>query len=62
MPMYEQIAEEFCKAIRKLASSENAINNFESYLSYHFPAWMEKYASYPEGLTSEFKAFSEMYD
>ena len=62
MARYEDLAQQFCAAIRKLAYSEDAINNFESYLSYHFPEWMEKFASYPEGLTSEVQFFSEMYD
>ena len=36
------------------------IDNFESYLSYHFDAWMEKFAHDPESLTSEVKQFAEM--
>lgn len=62
MPQYEQLAAEFCAAIKKIAQSEDALNNFESYLGYHFAPWMEKYAGYPEGLTSELVYFASLYD
>ena len=57
----EKLAQEFCSAIRNLADDEEALNNFESYLSYHFDTWLKEFASTPEGLTSELKCFSEMY-
>ena len=47
-------------AIKKLAESSEHLDNFESYLSYHFDVWMEKYANDPDGLVSEFKQFSEI--
>ena len=59
---YEQLADALCNAIIKLAANDDALNNFGSYLAYHFPAWMEMYASYPEGLVSEFQTFANMYD
>lgn len=62
MAQYEQLAAEFCAAIKKLATNEKAIDNFEGYLSYHFPVWMEKFAGYPEGLTSEMQEFAKMFD
>lgn len=57
---FEQLAHEFAEAIRMFAEKPDNIDNFESYLSYHFDVWMEKYASYPEGLVSEMKHFAEM--
>lgn len=59
---YEELAQELCNAIRKLAADEDSLNNFESYLTSHFDTWLRKFASTPEGLTSELKFFSEMYD
>lgn len=59
---YEKLAQELCNAIRKLAADEDSLNNFESYLTSHFDTWLRKFASTPEGLTSELKLFSEMYD
>lgn len=47
-----------CDAIRKFAENPTAIENFESYLSYHFDKWYTKFASTPEGLIDEFNRFS----
>lgn len=60
MSKYDELAERFCKAIKALAEDEYAFENLESYLSYHFPVWMEKYAHDPEGLTWELEQFSKI--
>ncbi len=57
---FEQLAHEFVEAIRMFAEKPDNIDNFENYLSYHFDAWMKKYAYDPESLTSEVKHFAEM--
>ena len=49
-----------CDAIRKFAENPAAIENFESYLSYHFDVWHNKFASTPDGLIDEFKMFSSI--
>lgn len=59
---YEELANLFCASIKKLASNEDAINNMESYLSYHFDSWMKKWAHDPEGITGELENFAKMYD
>ena len=59
---YEELAHEFCAAIKKLASNEDAINNMESYLSYHFESWMKKWAYDPDSITGELANFAKMYD
>ena len=66
-PMYSEmsrneLAENFAAAIKKLAADQNALDNFESYLSYHFDEWMERYAFSPAGLVSEMVSFANMYD
>lgn len=61
-PKYEQLADALCNAIIKLAANDDALDNFGGYLAYCFPAWMEQFASYPEGLVSEFQIFANMYD
>jgi hypothetical protein len=58
----DDLAHELCKAIKKLGEDENALGNFESYLSYCFEKWIKKYACTPEGLTAEFMTFANMYD
>ena len=61
--IYSKDAKIFCDAIRKMAANPETIDNFESYLSYHFKVWYDKYANTPEGLISEFKQFSKIgYD
>ena len=57
---YEKAAAAFCDAIRTIAAKPDNLENLECYLSYHFGPWMEKYAGYPEGLTSELASFAEM--
>lgn len=60
MPKYERVAARFCEQIRALASNEDNLNNLESYLSYHFPAWMKEYANTPTGLVYELEVFANM--
>ena len=57
----EENAVILCNAIRTFAGDDEALSNFESYLSRHFDVWMKKYASYPEGLASEFQIFANLY-
>lgn len=59
---FEEQAHALCEAIKKMASNENAIDNFESYLTQHFDVWMQKWANTPYGLVDEVKNFAEMYD
>jgi regulator of RNase E activity RraB len=59
---YEKEAKIFVDAIKKLGENENALFNFESYLSMHFGNWLERFANNPEALAYEMKSFSEMYD
>lgn len=58
--MNEEYAKDFVKAIKELASKPDNLDNLESYLSYHFDVWMEKFANTPGNLTSEMKHFAEM--
>ena len=56
----EELAKIFVEAIKTIVSKPDNLDNFESYLSYHFDVWMKKWASNPERLTSEVKHFAEM--
>lgn len=58
--MNEKYAEMFVNAIKELASKQDNLDNFESYLSRHFDVWIEKYANTPAGLVTELKHFAEM--
>lgn len=56
--IYTRQAAEVARALRNFANNEEAIENFESYLSYCFGAWVEKYASDPDGIAAELLSFS----
>ena len=57
---YSIIASEFIKALQTLTDKPENLRNFETYLTYHFPEWLEKYANTPGAITAELKAFAEM--
>ena len=57
-PIHEAAAHEFCDAIRAIAANAEALDNLESYLSFHFSAWLTKYANTPEGITDELQQFA----
>jgi hypothetical protein len=54
-------AEIMKNAILAFAEDREALENFESYLSYHFDVWMKKYACTPCGLCTEFNNFAQMF-
>ncbi len=57
---YEHEAQQFCKAIKAIASDTERLNNLESYLTYHFDTWLERWANTPEGISADLQAFAEM--
>lgn len=60
MKNQKELAKEFTNAIRTMAQRPENIDNLEDYLSYHFAAWMEKFASTPEAITGEMMNFASM--
>lgn len=56
--IHEAAAREFCDAIRAIAANAEALENLESYLSYHFQAWLQHYCTTPEGITDELQQFA----
>ena len=58
--MYKNLANDFIEAIKTISEKEDNLNNFCSYLTQHFPEWLEKFADTPEKITSELQAFAEM--
>ena len=62
MAEYDELAEKFCEAIRYMGQHEDALWNFECYLSHHFPAWMKEFANTPERLIWELNLFAHMFD
>ena len=57
---YSIIASEFIKVMKTLCKKQANLDNFEAYLTYHFPEWLEKHANTPGGIVAELKMFVEM--
>ena len=57
---YTDLAEALGDALRDLVHDESALENFISYLSYHFPDWLSRYAYTPESFVSEIEHFSKL--
>lgn len=57
---YEQTAAEFIQAIKTISEKPENLNNFQLYLSIHFPEWLQRWANTPESMTAEIKHFAEM--
>lgn len=51
---------DFVNAIKIIANKPENLDNLESYLSYHFAEWLEKYANTPEDIAAEMREFAEM--
>lgn len=57
---FEELAERFANAIKKLAESQNHLNNIQHYLARHFEEWLTKYANTPLDLTIELEEFGKI--
>ena len=53
-------AEDFVNAIKTIANKPGNLDNLESYLSYHFAVWLERYANTPDNIAAEMREFAEM--
>lgn len=57
---YEKEARQVCAAIKKMAEKENTLDNFETYLSFHFKEWLEKFANTPQDMACELQEFAKI--
>lgn len=57
---YEALAAAFCAAIKTFNRNPDNLDNLESYLSFHFYNWLQKFAYDPETLTAELTRFANM--
>ena len=57
---HEQTAKQFCEALQAIASKPENLENLNSYLCYHFPEWLEKWANTPEEIAEEMELFAKM--
>lgn len=56
----EKAATAFIAAIKEIAAKPENLENLKSYLSFHFPEWLSKHASTPEGMAEEMAQFAKM--
>ena len=56
----EVYAKIFCDAIKTIAEKPENLSNMESYLTWHFTEWLEKYGNCTENFAMEMKNFAEM--
>lgn len=58
---YEEQARKLGDALRRMREDPDGldmIEDLECYLSYHFGAWLEKYAATPDDMAEEFDRFA----
>lgn len=60
MDKYREQAETVKAAILKMADRPATLENFCSYLSYHFVEWLEKWANDPDSMAAELKEFASI--
>lgn len=60
---FEEQADRLCNAIRYMANDDNALENFNSYLSYHFDIWLNQHINNDiDNFVEEIYSFAHMYD
>lgn len=57
---YKEQAATVAAAILEMASNPSSLENFESYLSFHFAEWLDKWANDPDSMACELKEFSKI--
>ena len=56
----EKAAAVFVEAIKTISTKPANLDNLESYLSYHFPVWLKRWANTPEAIAAEMREFANM--
>lgn len=57
---FEQLAERFVEAIKRIATKEENLNNLQHYLSIHFEQWLTRFAKTPLAIVCEIESFADM--
>ena len=57
---FEELAERFVEAIKRIATKEENLENLQHYLSMHFEQWLERFAKTPLAITCELESFANM--
>ena len=57
---FEELAERFIEAIKRISKKEENLNNLQHYLSIHFEQWIERFARTPLAIVCEIESFADM--
>lgn len=57
---FEELAERFVEAIKRISKKEENLNNLQHYLSIHFEQWLERFAKTPLAIVCEIESFADM--
>lgn len=57
---FEELAERFVEAIKRIATKEENLENLQSYLSMHFEIWIERFARTPLAIVCELEEFAKL--
>lgn len=60
MTKYADEAKVLVDAIREIANKPDNLDNLETYLSYSFGPWLEKWANSPASMADEMREFAQM--
>lgn len=57
---FEELAERFVEAIKRIAKKEENLNNLQHYLSRNFEQWLTRFANTPQDIVFELEQFAKM--
>lgn len=57
---FEELAERFVEAVKRISKKEENLNNLQHYLSIHFEQWIERFARTPLAIVCELESFADM--
>ena len=57
---FEELAERFVEAIKRISTKEENLNNFQYCLSIHFEQWLTRFANTPQDIVFELEQFAKM--
>ena len=57
---FEELAERFIEAIKRIAKKEENLNNLQHYLSRNFEQWLTRFTKTPLAIVCELESFAYM--
>ena len=57
---FEELAERFVEAVKRISKKEENLDNLQHYLSVHFEKWLTRFAKTPLAIVCEIESFADM--